>query len=419
MIKSHTDIEKSAPVVIGWIVTITVTLFYMYEYFLRVEPSPMIDYFIGSYGVSLADIGTIDGSYYWTYIPMQVAVGVIIDQFGVRRPLFLAITACIGGSVLFGIENSYISVIAGRMWIGFGSAFGFVAVLKTASVWLPKRHFPLAVGVATSLGMLGAILSLTTITKLIQTVGVKTTIDLSILVGIILLIMSYVIVHDRIKSHRSHHWAKRVKKINKAFLSVINNPQIWLLGFLGLALYLPTQLFSGLWGIPYFIHVKHYSPEMASMLSSLLFCGWIIGAPLSGYIAEYVVHDSRLILMSGSISCTILLIIMIYGNIQELNTYALLIFILGLSSSCQILVFDYATSLSARSCAATAVAVVNMFVMAGGPLQRWIGFLIESYSVNGNVFTEQGFQQAFVIMPVLCLLGFFVTFFLKDYKTHG
>lgn len=419
MIKSHTDTNRNAPVVIGWIVTSTVILFYMYEYFLRVEPSPMVDYFIGQYAVSLSDIGTIDAAYYWTYIPMQILVGIILDQYGVRRPLFLAIITCVLGSVLFGIENSYRSVIIGRMLIGFGSAFGFVAVLKTASVWLPKRHFPLAVGIATSLGMLGAILSLTTITHLIQHVGVKTTIDLSIVVGVLLLICSYVIVHDRIRSHRAHHWHKRVRKIHQAFFSVIRNPQIWLLGFVGLALYLPTQLFSGLWGIPYFVHIKQYSPETASLLSSLLFWGWIVGAPLSGYIAEYWVHDNRSILMTGSVLCTGVLILMIYGKVTNFYGYAGLTFILGIFSSCQILVFDYATSLTARSCAATAVAVVNMFVTAGGPLQRWVGFLIESYGMDGNAFTEMGFQQAFIIMPVLTLLAFFVTFFLKDHNNYA
>lgn len=413
MIKSHTNTNRSAPVLIGWLVTLTVTLFYMYEYFLRVEPSPMIDYFIAHYAVNLADIGTIDGAYYWTYIPMQVLVGMLLDQYGVRRPLFVAIVSCIVGSLLFGIENSYISVIVGRMLIGFGSAFGFVAVLKTAADWLPKRHFPLAVGISTSLGMLGAILSLTVITNLIQTLGVKTTIDLSILVGMVLLIASYVIVHDRVKNNRSSHFKKRVKNINKAFMSVVRNPQIWLAGYIGLSLYLPTQLFSGLWGIPYFIHIKHYTPEMASMLSSLLFAGWIVGAPLSGFIAEYVMTDDRLLLMLSSLGCTGLLTALIYGGVGDLRLYGILIFALGISSSAQILVFDYAKNLSPRSCAATAVAVVNMIVMLGGPLQRWVGFLIQSYAVDGMVFTEHGFQKAFMIMPVLCLLSFFVTFFLK------
>jgi|AntRauTorckE5430_2_1112549.scaffolds.fasta_scaffold00074_6 sugar phosphate permease len=418
MIKSHTNIDKNAPTNIGWLVTITVILFYAYEYFLRVEPSPMIDYFIAHYSVNLAGIGTIDAAYYWTYIPMQILVGTIVDQFGVRKPLFLAVISCVIGSVFFGVENNFTSVIIGRMLIGFGSAFGFVAVLKTATVWLPKRHFTLAVGAATSLGMLGAILSLTTITYLIQNLGVKTTIDVSVISGLILLIIIYFIVHDRIKLNRSHHFSKRIKNIRKAFFSVIRNPQIWLVGFIGLALYLPTLLFGGLWGIPYFIHIKHYSPETASFLSSLLFWGWIIGAPITGYIAEYMINDNRLLLMISSTVCTVLLTLMIYGGIGDLYTYAALIFFLGIFSSFQIVVFKVATALCPRSCSGTAVAVVNMFVMFGGPLQRWIGSLIESQKEGAAVFTEAGFQQAFLIMPVLCLLAFFVTFFLKDSKNH-
>lgn len=413
MIKSHKESRK-IPLSIGWLVTMTVTLFYMYEYFLRVAPSPMIDYFIAQFHLNLSDVGTIDGAYYWTYIPMQILVGTLMDQFGVRKPLFLAIITCILGSVLFGIDDSFACVIIGRVLMGFGSAFGFVAVLKTASVWLPKRHFPLAAGIATSVGMYGAIISLTLITKSITQFGVETTIDIAVIAGILLLVFSYFIVHDRKLASRSDHMGKRLQQIKKTFLSVITNSQIWLVGFIGLALFLPTQLFSGLWGIPYFVHIKHYTPELASQLSALLFWGWIIGAPLAGFIAEYVVTDERMLLLLSTLSCAVIAFVMIYMDIQDYSTYAILIFVLGLCSSFEILVFDYAVSQSRRSCAGTAVAVTNMFVMLGGPMQRWVGFLIESSGEQGVIFTEVGFQKAFAIMPVLCLLAFFITFFLKE-----
>ena len=166
MIKKYAFSRHDAPIAIGWIVTITVILFYGYEYFLRVAPSPMFDYFTNDYGATAKQIGIIDGAYYWTYIPMQIIVGTVLDHYGVRKPLFLAIFSCIVVSVLFGIENSILLVIIGRMMIGFGSAFGFVAVLKTATLWLPKKYFPLAIGVATSLGKLGAISALWTITEI-------------------------------------------------------------------------------------------------------------------------------------------------------------------------------------------------------------------------------------------------------------
>jgi MFS family permease len=412
MIKSHAKKRTASPLIIGWIVTVTVILFYAYEYFLRSAPSPMYDYFTSSYGATANQIGLIDASYYWTYIPMQILVGTLLDHYGVRKPLFLAIFTCIFGSVLFGIENNIALVIFGRTLIGFGSAFGFVAVLKTATLWLPKKFFPLAVGIATSLGMLGAITGLVVITSLMNNYGIETTIDLAVLIGLFLLIITYFIVYDKKSPARQSHANKRLHMIKMTFMAVITNPQVWLAGLIGLALYLPTQLF-GLWGMPYFVHIHHLAKPVAAQVSSLLFWGWIIGSPIVGFIAEYV-KNRRLLLLTGALVSCILLYTIIYLPLTQLNHLIPAMFLLGVFSSVQILTFDIATSSCRRSHAGTAVAVTNMFVMLGGPLQVYIGGLIESYADAGEQFTQAGFQQAFIIMPIMCLLAFFITFLLKD-----
>ena len=412
MIKKHAFSRHDAPIMIGWIVTITVILFYGYEYFLRVAPSPMYDYFAKDYGATAKQIGLIDGSYYWTYIPMQIIVGTLMDHYGVRKPLFLAIFSCIVGSVLFGIENSITLVIIGRMLIGFGSAFGFVAVLKTATLWLPKKYFPLAVGIATSLGMLGAISALWSITELMEHFGPETTIDLAVLVGLLLMMMTYFIVYDKKTPARRSHASKRLKMIQKTFKSVIRNPQIWLAGFIGLALYLPTQIL-GLWGMPYFVHALGFVKKTASHLSSLLFVGWIIGSPLVGVVAEYV-KNRRLIIITGAMLSAIMLYIIFYLPITDITSLTVSIIVLGIFSSVQILAFDIATSSCRRSHAGTAVAVTNMIVMLGGPLQAFVGELIESFATANELFTKEGFEHAFIIMPIMCLLAVMVTFLLRD-----
>lgn len=412
MIKKHAFSRSDAPVVIGWIVTITVILFYAYEYFLRNAPAPMVDYFISDYGANAKQIGLIDGAYYWAYIPMQIVVGTIMDHYGVRKPLFVAIFSCIVGSVLFGIENSITLVIIGRILIGFGSAFGFVAVLKTATLWLPKKYFPLAVGVATSLGMLGAISALIVISELLENFGAETTIDLSVLLGLFLILMTYFIVYDKKTPARRSHAGKRLTLIKTTFNSVIRNPQIWLAGFIGLALYMPTQIL-GLWSIPYFSHILGFSKAEASYLSTSLFWGWIIGSPLVGLLAEYV-KNRRLIIMTGALISVSLLYTIFYLPLTDKSLLIPALVLLGMFNSVQILAFDIATSACKRSHAGTAVAVTNMIVMLGGPLQMFIGELIESYAVGDELFTAEGFHQAFLILPIMCLLAALITFILKD-----
>lgn len=413
MIKTHAKKQHAAPIVIGWVVTFTVILFYAYEYFLRNAPSPMHDYFQSIYQTTPSQLGQIDAAYYWTYIPMQIIVGTLMDHYGVRKPLFLAIFSCVFGSVLFGIEDSYSLVILGRMAIGFGSAFGFVAVLKTATLWLPKRYFPLAVGIATSLGMLGAISSLVAITFLMNKFGIENTIDLFVLLGLVLMITTYFIVYDKKQPARKSHAVRRLQMIKKTITSVLGNSQVWLAGFIGLALYLPTQVI-GLWGIPYFKHVHHFSQATAASISSLIFWGWAVGGPIIGIIAEYV-KNRRLIIITGASIAGSILYALFFMPLTDKSQIMVAVFLLGLFSSTQILAFDIAASSCKRSHAGTAVAVTNMIVMFGGPLQEFIGYIIESSSIDGLTnYTPQGFQDAFLIMPVLIILACLISLLIQD-----
>lgn len=412
MIKPYARRKQHAPIFIGWIVTITVILFYAYEYFLRNAPSPMFKYFKSVYAINAEQFGLIDGAYYWTYIPMQIVVGTLMDHYGVRKPLFLAILSCIVGSILYSIDNNLQLVIIGRMLIGFGSAFGFVAVLKTATLWLPKKYFPLAVGIATSLGMLGAISSLMVITYLIENIGVNTTFEVSELTGIGLLLMSYFVVYDKHQRTRPSHAAKRFRMMKLTVKSVITNSQIWLAGMIGLSLYLPTQLF-GLWGITYFSDVFNYSSQNAAFLSSLLFWGWIIGSPLVGWIAEYI-KNRRIVIIVGALGACCMLYLIIYLPLSRIDHLAAAMLALGVFSSVQILAFDIATSACSRSHAGTAVAITNMIVMFGGPLQSSIGHFIEAHSADTAGLSAEGFQLAFAIMPTLCLLSAFIALLIRD-----
>ncbi|MCP8351763.1 MFS transporter [Candidatus Synchoanobacter obligatus] len=416
MIKSHAKKQSPAPIVIGWIVTTAVILFYAYEYLLRLAPSPMYDYFATQFHATAYQIGLIDSAYYWAYIPMQILVGTIMDILGVRKPMFLAVLSCIAGTFLYSLPHSLTLVLLGRMLIGFGSSFGFVAVLKTATLWLPKRLFPLAVGIATSMGMLGAISGISGISILINIFDIETTLQITLGIGFAIFAITYLCVYDKKSRARRSHTKKRIKIVEQTLSNVLSNPQIWLAGTIGLALYLPTQIF-GLWGIPYFEHVHDMSRATALKVSPLILWGWLVGGPLVGILCDYV-KNRRMILITGSFLTFSTLALLLYMPMTQLNHIIPAMFFMGVFSSVQILVFDIAASSSKRSQAGTAVAVTNMIIMLGGAIQPFIGSLIESMSTDGALFSAEGFNHAFLIMPITCLLAFFLTFLLKDLPSH-
>jgi len=152
--KKHAQMRWLLP----WIICGLGALFYSYEYFLRITPSVMTVELKHFFHIKDGALGSLSAYYYYIYTPMQLAVGLLMDRYGPRRLLTIATLCCVAGSLLFAATPILFVAEMGRFLIGFGSAFAFVGVMKLATIWLPRRYFAMFAGLATSMGMIGAII---------------------------------------------------------------------------------------------------------------------------------------------------------------------------------------------------------------------------------------------------------------------
>jgi len=77
-----------------------------------------------------------------------------------------------------------------------GSAFAFVGVLKLASLWLPPSRFAFIAGLATSLGMVGAMVG-DILQRIGDVLGSSTTLNFSAMAGVILMLVICVCILKR------------------------------------------------------------------------------------------------------------------------------------------------------------------------------------------------------------------------------
>jgi hypothetical protein len=89
-------------------------------------------------------------------------------------------------------------------------------------------------------------------------------------------------------------------------------------------------------------------------------------------------------------------------------------------SSAQVLVFAVAQEISTPRTAATALALTNMFVMAGGMIfQPLLGRILDMSNPDvaaggAEAFTVGDYQLALSILPIGLLITVFVSFLLKE-----
>ncbi|MCS5712094.1 MFS transporter [Candidatus Berkiella aquae] len=414
--------------ILPWIICGLAAAFYCYEYLLRITPGLMVPelqraFSINGQYLDATLIGHLSAFYYYSYTPMQLPVGLFMDRYGPRRVLTLAVICCALGTAFFGMTHTWWVAAFGRFWIGFGSAFAFVGVMKLASTWLPPNRFALVSGLATTLGMVGAMIGGVLLTDLIQNMGWRETIIYSSYAGFILVPIIWFIVRDAPSSSQETVDNSSKQKISykhlwKEIVVALKNSQIWINGVIGGLLMTPTMVFPELWGKLYLQTVHQFDAAEASRAVTMIFLGWAVGGPLAGFISD-LIGRRRIPLLIGALLTSILLLIFLYYPGLSPLTIKILLFFIGVVSSVEVICFAIGRENCPQDLAGTAVAVTNFLVVtfAFGQVivakildMTWDGVLID----QAKVYSIESYQTSMMVLPIATLLAVLLCFFLKE-----
>lgn len=431
----HIDIEnRKHYAIVGWLICGLGALFYSYEYLLRIAPSVMEHPLRSHFNLSATGFGFLSSIYYFAYVPMQLPVGVLLDRYGPQRLLTIACFICVVGTFLFTGTSTYWVAALGRFLVGFGSAFAFVGVLKLATIWLPENRLAMASGMTSALGPIGAMLGDNFLELFVEHIGWIKTLNSIAFFGIGLTIVLWFGIHDKQGRHRQHGTVSSIKNGMIDLGIIIRNKQIWVNGMYGCLVYLPTTVFAELWGIPYLMHAHGLSAHAAGVVNSFLFLGFIIGAPLMGYISDRLARRKFPMLFGAAGAAVLMMVILYIPGLSESNIQYLMFF-LGLLYSAQAIVFAVGRELSPGEAAGTAMAITNMIVMLGAMfLQPLVGHLLD-FSLSKHVgdaaitgttvsnlqrlYSVDDYQFALSIIPLGILIAAILTFFLKETHAHA
>ena len=337
---------------------------------------------------------------------MQLFCGPLLDEYGAKRILPSVIALCLIGTALSGYTSDFHTYLFARLLIGFGSAFAFVSVLKIASEWLPKRHYPFLAGLTTTFGMLGGIFS-ESVAPAFNQYHQFYFYSFIIAVGLILLFLALYLIEDK-ESHDDTPLDARL--LLNDIWTVLRKSQIWIAGLIGLAMFSPIQLFVA-WAIQFFQQDLGISEMTAGNITSMMFWGACIVAPLFGWLAGEINHKKRLLLIGSTLSLIGMVAILFSAQTGVISSM-LLMFVVGSGIAAQPLVFVYATRQVNLHLTATAVAVTNFIVNLSSLLQPYIGGQLVEVAKHSYDLTS--WRQALVIIPILLGVNYLFIFKLDE-----
>jgi len=410
--------NKYRAIILPWFICGIGALFYSYEYFLRIAPSVMTAAIMHSYDMTATTFGVFASLYYMAYTPMQLPVGVLMDRFGPRKLLTLACFVCAVASFVFAHSQSISLAMISRFWIGFGSAFAFVGVLKLASIWLPANRFAFVAGLATTLGMVGGMVGDNLVAAVFEQVGWQNTIHATAIIGLVLTVVIFVFVRGN-KTGQGEKKPIQWGDLFREFIKVLVNPRIIIVGIVGSLLYLSLSVFAELWGVVYLEATRGFSAIQAARAMSAVFLGWAVGGPTAGILSDKMQRRISPLTFSSLIAAVFITAVLYIPNLSPELIYVLLFFY-GCFCSAQVIVFAVGKESAPANLAGTAVAVVNMFVMLGGVIfQPLVGILLD-YFWHGEllhaerVYTASQYQMTLWVLPAGLVLASLLTWFLRE-----
>jgi MFS family permease len=392
---------------LGWF---TGASFFFYAWVMRVAPSVMVEELMRDFAVGAAVLGNLSAAYFYGYAGMQIPVGLLLDRFGPRRLITVSALVCAGGCVLFATGGSLAAVTAGRFLIGASAAFSLVGAMAVAGQWFPPNRFAILSGGAMAMGMAGGVFGQAPLRLAVEATDWRTTNLWLAAGGVALALAAVTTVRDRWRG------AGGLGSALSGLGVVTRMPQTWLIAMVGLGTSAPLLGFAGLWGVP-FLEAAYGLPRThAATLTSMLFVGWGVGAPLFGWLSDRIGLRKPPLIVGLALEL-VALAVLIYVPDLPLVVLGGLCFLVGFLGSVQILCFALARENHQATLSGTAIGLVNAMVTGAGALfQPLIGFLLDlawsgSSTLGARVYDSANYRAAFLslivsgVLGLLCLLA--------------
>ncbi len=412
-----------------YFVFLILSIFYAYEFFLRISPSVLVGSLLHQYHTDAFGIASFSSAYFAGYLLMQLPAGFLLDSYGFKKVISLALLTCILGTLIFTLSHHLILGLFGRFILGCGSAFAFIGAICFIRNFFHENAFAILISLVISVGTIAGAVGQVFAVNIIHYLSWHLTIDgmatwgLILTVGIIFVPSVYLVKPSR---HR-----KKLKMALPLFFKnlfkLVQIKSLWLNGLIGGLLYLPTSVIAATWGVEFFKDTFHENTNSGSIAITTLFMGWAVGGPVFSLLAARFKLEKYLIFISALTAAVLILILFSEKNISIFILSGTL-FIFGFLSSSQILIWRFFSKIihgysREKNLIGLASALTNLTIMLFITLADLIiGALINFLSHHGvhsdlyGLYSISGadLRLVFYLLPGSMILASFLVLLLPQ-----
>lgn len=386
------------------------TLFFAYAFIQRVAPSVMTGELMRDFAVGGAAVGSLSAWYFYAYASIQLPVGMLTDRFGPRRLMSAAMALCALASIAFAMSDSLATASIGRALVGASVGFGFVGTLAIASDWFAPSRFAMLAGIIQTAGMLGAMVGQAPLRLAVDHMGWRGTMFSLAAVAVVLSLLLFITIPRRPASKVKARAEQANSPSRGGVGQVFRNPQSWCCAAIGFGLSSIMLGFVGLWGVPWLNTVRGFGPAESAAMASILFLGWAVGAPIWGWLSDYLGRRKPMMLI-GIVGNLLIFSVIVFAGISSTALLSTVFFIAGLLGASMTVVFSAMREVNTPANSGAALGLVNMCVVGSGAVtQPLVGWLLDRnwqglMHEGARIYGEANYEVAFMVFYVTNLMA--------------
>ena len=382
-------------------------LFYFLQYAVRSAPGVMIPELTSAFHLSALGVSSLLGVYYYTYSTFAIVSGAALDRWGAKFTLPIGVVILAIGVVMFGLGIQWAANV-GRLLQGAGAAFAFVGAVYLASHGFPARYLATAVGFTQCFGMLGGSAGQFVVGPLVH--GTISWQQFWIYAGMTALVISavmWVVTPREKRTQGGSLWG-----MFAPYKTVLSNPQSYLCGLCAGLLFLPTTVGDMIWGVPFLRDGWHVGYTEAVYRASMVPLGWVVGAPLLGYVADHI-GRRKPVLIFGAALMLVTALAILYMPPKTFPPY-LLGFVLGFGSGAAMIPYSSIKEVNPDQVKGSATGAINflVFVMSAFMAPAY-GWLLMKLS-GGGAMTLETFKEGGIVGIGAIVIGIILAFFIRE-----
>ncbi len=404
----------------AWCMWLIAGLSFGYAFFHRVTPSVMVSELMTDFAIGGAMLGALSALYFYPYVVLQIPLGALLQMFGTRMLLGLALLLAALGSLIFGLSETILPAYFGRILIGVGCSVGFLGSLALASKWFKPEQYAFLAGLAMFMGMSSGMLAQKPLAFVIEASGWREAMYMLAICGAILALAAFIFI----RNSPQHMPAASTPKMSwhdlgRDLRDALSSADVWKIAFVAAAMSGPMLALGALWGTPYVVQAYGLSRPDAAFQMSYLLMGWAIGAPFWGWVSART-GKLKLILVVNATILSGLVAIIIAVPALPLVWFSVIVWLMGITGGGMSACFGLVRQVVTDKLAGAATGVVNSLTVASGAvLQPLVGLgldlLWSGQLVNGaRLYQASEYRISFIIILVSCGLGVITALTLKE-----